>query len=232
MRHRFNPRAVVFDLDGTLVDSAPEIAAALNGSLGRIGLEPFPIEQVHGFIGGGALAAIRKALASRDMQLETDALDRVLADFMQVYAEVSEQGNGLYPGAVELLAELKERGFLLGLCTNKADPITRIATRALGIDHYFHTIVGARDDLAKKPAADPLLKALSDLGVAVAEGLMIGDSRADVGCARAAGCPIIAVTYGYAHVPIAELAADHVVEHLSEIAALLPAAARARAGAR
>ncbi len=231
MTYRFRQRAIVVDLDGTLVDSAPEIAAALNGSLGRLGLAPFPIEEVHGFIGGGALAAIRKALASRDMQLDTVALDRVLADFMAVYARVSEQGNGLYPGAVNLLAELRGRGYLLGLCTNKADPITRIATRSLGIETYFHTIVGARDDLAKKPAADPLLAVLASMGFTPAEALMVGDSRADVGTARAAGCPVIAVSYGYAHVPIADLAADHVVDRLADIAALLPATPPASARA-
>lgn len=218
---RLRPRAILFDLDGTLVDSAPEITAALNGAMREAGLEPFLVHEVHAFIGGGAAMALRRAVAHRGAAFDDAAIGRLLEGFYAVYAEESRKGRGLYPGAVELLSALAEREMPLGLVTNKSEPIALIALEALGIRNRFGSIIGARDDLPRKPAPDMLHAALGVLGVGAREALMIGDSRADVGAARAAGCPVVAVSYGYAHVPARELGADHVIDHLDELMALL-----------
>jgi phosphoglycolate phosphatase len=213
----FQPKAIVFDLDGTLVDSAPEIGTALNAAVKPIGLEPFPLSEVQGFIGGGAAVALRRALATRGRDLDDQAFKNVLTTFYEVYAEVSRNGNGLYPGVIETLTVLHERGIPLGVCTNKADHITEIALEALRIRRFFTTVVGARDDLPRKPAPDMLLKALADLGARPAAGLVVGDSKSDVGSARAAGCPMIAVSYGYPHGPVAALGADAVIDQMSDL---------------
>ncbi len=105
----------------------------------------------------------------------------------------------------------------LGLCTNKAAPITAIALRALGIAPFFAAVVGARDDLPRKPAPDMLMAVLGALGARPAEALVVGDSRSDVGAARAAGCPVIAVSYGYAHGPVADLRADRVIDRMDDL---------------
>jgi phosphoglycolate phosphatase len=105
----------------------------------------------------------------------------------------------------------------LGLCTNKAEHITAIALRALGIAPFFTAVIGARDDLARKPAPDMLMAVLAKLGARPAEAVMVGDSRSDVGAARAAGCPVIAVSYGYAHGPVADLRADRVIDRMSDL---------------
>ncbi len=216
-RPRFKPKAIVFDLDGTLVDSAPEIRSALNAALATIGIEPFPLPEVQGFVGGGAAVALRRALTARGRDLDDQAFKSVLAAFYDVYAEVSKEGNGLYPGVVETLTALREHGIPLGVCTNKAAHITAIALEALRIRAFFSTIIGARDDIPRKPAPDMLLKALADLGAAPADGLVVGDSKSDAGAARAVGCPMIAVSYGYPHGPVSALAADAVIDRMPDL---------------
>jgi phosphoglycolate phosphatase len=214
---KFRPKAIVFDLDGTLVDSAPEIASALNAAMAGIGQPPFPLTDVQSFIGGGAKVALQRALAARGSQIEAAVFDSMMASFYEVYAEVSRKGNGLYPGVIETLTALRAREIPLGVCTNKADHITAIALAALGIRQFFSTVVGARDDIPRKPAPDMLLKALSALDATPAEGLVVGDSKSDVGSARAAGCPVIAVSYGYPHGPIADLGADLVIDQMADL---------------
>jgi phosphoglycolate phosphatase len=213
----YRPKAIVFDLDGTLVDSAPEIATALNGAMAEIGEAPFPLAEVQSFIGGGATVALKRALAARGTRIEDASFDAMMVSFYRVYAEVSEKGNGLYPGVMETLTALRDRTVPLGVCTNKAAPITAIALRALGIAHFFATVVGARDDLPRKPAPDMLLAALTALGARPDEALVVGDSRSDVGSARAAGCPVIAVSYGYPHGPVHELGADLVIDRIADL---------------
>lgn len=214
---KFRPKAIVFDLDGTLVDSAPEIATSLNAAIAGIGMHPFPLAEVQGFIGGGAAVALRRALTARGKDLDEATFKAVLAHFYEVYAEVSQKGSGLYPGVVETLTALRGHGLPLGVCTNKAAPITAIALEALGIASFFTTVVGARDDIPRKPAPDMLLAALTTLGATPAESLVVGDSRSDVGAARAAGCPVIAVSYGYPHGPVAALSADAVIDRMPDL---------------
>jgi phosphoglycolate phosphatase len=216
-RGNFRPKAIVFDLDGTLVDSAPEIASALNAAVAPIGIDPFPLAEVQGFVGGGAAVALRCALATRGVDLDEPAFKALLAAFYEVYAEVSKKGNGLYPGVMETLTALREHAVPLGVCTNKAALITSIALEALGIGHFFSAVVGARDDIPRKPAPDMLLATLAHLGARPAEALVVGDSRSDVGSARAAGCPVIAVSYGYPHGPVADLGADLVIDRMPDL---------------
>jgi phosphoglycolate phosphatase len=215
------PKAVIFDLDGTLVDSAPDIARALADGFGPLGVPPFPLAEVHGFIGGGAAVAIRRAAASVRLELTTEQEAGIHARFMQTYARVTAQGKGLYPGAHELLASLASLDVRLGLVTNKADPITRIALAALGIEGHFSAVVGARDGLPKKPDPTGLREALARLAVAPHEAVMVGDSASDVGAARGAGCRAIAVSYGYAHGAPAALGADLLVDRLADVPAAL-----------
>ena len=215
------PKAVIFDLDGTLVDSAPDIAQALAAGFGPLGVAPFALADVHGFIGSGAAVAIRRAAKTVGLELSAEQESGVYTRFMETYAAASAEGNGLYPGTHELLASLSSLDVRLGLVTNKADPITRIALGALGIDRYFGAVVGARDGLPKKPDPAGLHEALARLAVAPTEAVMVGDSGSDIGAARAAGCRAIAVSYGYAHKPPIELGADIVVDRLADVPAAL-----------
>jgi phosphoglycolate phosphatase len=222
------PRAIVFDLDGTLVDSAPEIKRAVDAAFAPLGVPPFDLPAVKAMIGGGARAAIGRAAAQIGLPLSDAETDAALARFYPVYAEASSAGRGLYPGAVELLSNLSERGIPLALCTNKAEEITAIALDALGIRRYFRNIVGAREDLPKKPDPAALRAAFEPLDApSPADVIMIGDSAADIGAAKAAGCRSIAIAHGYARVPVAKLGADTTVENLSEVPAAIERLVRA-----
>ncbi len=217
------PKAVVFDLDGTLVDSAPDIARALNAAFGPHGVPRFDVPAVVKLIGGGAMAAIEKALLSAGLARTPDEKQALLADFMTAYRAVSAEGRGLFPGAMDLLTGLNARSVGCGLCTNKAEDVTAVALKALGIDQHFQSVIGASERLPKKPHPAMLLAALDGLGVAPTDAVMIGDSPADYGVARAAGVAVILVDFGYTHTPVRELGADAVVSHLSEIPAALAA---------
>ena len=216
------PKAVIFDLDGTLVDSAADIARAMNAGFEAMGIPKFTTEDVHRIVGGGAKMAIEKAADAAGIVLTER--DRVLVTerFFAMYREVSAEGNGLYPGAKALLSELRRRGVRTALCTNKAEPVAHIAVKALGIAELFDVMVGARDERPRKPFPDMIHACLGPVMVEPADAVMIGDSRADAEAARAAGLPVILTSFGYSTTPIAELKPDAFVGHLDEVLGWLP----------
>ena len=216
------PKAVVFDLDGTLVDSAADIARALNGGFDGFGIPAFSTEDVHGFIGAGAGPAIQRASEAAGLALSDADRARITQRFFARYREVSAEGNGLYPGARELLLELRARGIKTALCTNKAEPVAHIAIKALGLAGLFDVAVGARDDRPRKPFPDMIRACIDPAGVAPHDAVMIGDSIADAQAARAAGVPIILTSFGYSPTPVADLKPDAIIHHLDEVIGWLP----------
>ena len=216
------PKAVVFDLDGTLVDSAADIARAINAGFEVMGTPAFEAADVHRLVGEGAVVAINRAAAEAGVTLSDEKRALVMQRFFAKYAEVSAEGNGLYPGARELLAGLRARGVKTALCTNKAEPVAIIAVKALGIADLLDVVVGARDDRPRKPFPDMIHACIDPVGVGVGEAVMIGDSKADLGAARAAGVPIILTSFGYSTVPIADLNPDAIIHHLDELMSILP----------
>lgn len=215
------PGAVVFDLDGTLVDSAPDIAVAINAAFEPLGVPTFSLPAVRTMIGGGATVAVRRAAIQAGVDLTPAVEAAALERFFAALGEASKAGRGLYPGAQDLLEHLASAGVPLAICTNKAEPITHVALEALGIARYFGAVVGATDALPKKPDPAMLHAALSGVGRTADGALMIGDTHADIDAAKAAGCRSIAVTFGYSRKPAAELGADAVIDHLSEVPAII-----------
>jgi phosphoglycolate phosphatase len=208
---------VLFDLDGTLVDSAPDIARAVNAGFAPLGVPEFSVSDVIGMIGGGASVAIRRAAEKSGLALSVSEEEAVLARFLETYEAVSAEGRGLFEGASDLLTGLSGDGVGLGLVTNKAERITAVAIRALGIAHHFGVVHGASDRLAKKPDPAMLLAALDTLGVSPSEAIMVGDSPADARAGQAAGCRVVLVDFGYTSIPVRDLGADAVISHLSEL---------------
>lgn len=216
-------KAVVLDLDGTLIDSAPDIATALNALLTREGHAPYDLDAVRGMIGGGVPKLVERAYDGLGITLTPETLAPLAAEMIKLYAARPVVDTAPFPGAAEAVEALHARGLALGLCTNKPQAITETIIEALGWTRYFGAIVGGDATPGRKPDPAPLRAALDGLGAAPHEALMVGDSGADTGAARALGMKVVLVTYGYSRKPVAELGADALVDDLRDVAALLPA---------
>lgn len=206
---------VVFDLDGTLIDSAPDIARAVNRALGEHGRGPLRLEQVAGMVGDGSTALLRRAIHTTGPDLPEPEFQSALSRFLDIYYEESENPSCLYPGVAETLAELSVRGVALGLCTNKPERITRRLLTFLGLEALFGAVAGGDTLPVKKPDGRHLGWVIESLGGGRAA--MVGDNANDVQAARSAGVPVVAVSYGYPRMPVAELGADLVIDRFPEL---------------
>ncbi len=210
------PDAVVFDLDGTLVDSVEDIATALGHTFAAAGLLPFDAATVKTMVGGGSRRLIERALAARGEAAASDRIDALTADFERHYVAAPCERTRVFPGAVALLAELASHRVNLGLCTNKAGAVTHRMLALLELDRFFPVVVTGSDGLAKKPDPAMLTATLARLGAQPGRSVMLGDSAADVGTARGAGCPVLLVSFGYSAKPARELGADAVIDDFAE----------------
>jgi len=206
-------RAVVFDLDGTLIDSVPDIAAALNLCLAAEGRSPLTENGVAKLVGGGARELVARALGDATPDAK---IDRVHADFLAHYDAEPVTRTRLYPGARELLIELRNAGLPLAICTNKPQHLTDLILTRLDLAAFFSVIWGAAPGQPLKPDAACLRTVCTNLGSSPAETVMVGDSHTDIDAARAAGCPSILVAHGYEQRPLASLGADALVAGLTE----------------
>jgi phosphoglycolate phosphatase len=212
--------AVAFDLDGTLLDTVHDLAAAVNLLLGELGLSPLPVDAVRSMVGKGVADLLAKALTrARGAPPRDGEVADLLPRYGQGYASMLGRQTQLFPGVVAGLNRMREAGFALAVITNKATRFVQPHLAHAGIAGYFDTVVGGDDAVAKKPDAAPLLLAAARLGVAPARMLMVGDSVNDVAAARAAGSPVLVVPYGYNEgAPVQTLAADGIVDSLDAIA--------------
>lgn len=218
------PRAVIFDLDGTLVDTVADLAAALNRTLVELGLPPHTPEAVRAMVGGGLAKLLERALAAHAARLDAARMDAAAARLVELYAAAPAALSHPYPDAAETLRDLRGAGIACGLCTNKPDAISRDLLRAHGLAEAFDCILGTGAGLPKKPDPAGLHRVLADLETEPARAVMVGDSLADVKAARAAGLGgVILVSYGYSVTPVAELGADRVIDSLAELPLVLAA---------
>jgi phosphoglycolate phosphatase len=201
-------RAVIFDLDGTLADSAPDIAAALNRAFVEAGFAPFELDAVKSMVGAGARTLVARALKARMAAVGRSDVERLHHRFVAHYEAQPCVATQLYPGALEALASLKAEGYQLGICTNKPQALADQVLKSLGIAGLFGSTVGGRDGIALKPAPDMVHLVLRELNVSASQAILIGDSAADVGAAHAAGLPVIVLAHGYADTPAAGLGAN------------------------
>jgi phosphoglycolate phosphatase len=215
-------KAVMIDLDGTLVHSAPEIARGINAMLGALSLPTLSAVQIEAYIGDGAEKLIKRALTQQsDCEPDSALFVQAKQLFFTEYAKVVSQSLP-YPGVVSALKALKNAGYRLACVTNKPHTFTQDLLIASNLLPYFEVVV-AGDTLAKKkPDPDQLIYCCEQFGVAVSEAVMVGDSKVDVAAARSAGCPIIAVSYGYNHgQPVEANMVDALVDDLQDVVRLL-----------
>lgn len=213
------PRLVMFDLDGTLIDSVPDLAAAVDRMLVELGRSPAGVENVRDWVGNGARVLVRRALAGGlDHAAVGEAeTEEALARFLDIYADCHHL-TALYPGVHELLEALSTAAVELAVVTNKPERFVAPLLEQVGLGGYFRWIIGGDTLPQQKPDPAALLQVMRLAGVEAAQSLFIGDSRNDVLAARAAGVPCIAVSYGYNHGrPIAEEEPSLVVHSLVEL---------------
>lgn len=215
--------AVVWDLDGTLVDSAPDLAAALNTLLNEQGQQGHPVQIVRPMIGAGVAKLIERGFRAAGSPIDPAARDALVPRFIDIYTDCATDRTCLVPHARAVLDHIYHAGLRQGICTNKPLSVTRQILGDLDVAGYFGSIVGGDSTPRKKPHPLPLLACLDELGVQPANAVMVGDSGADVGAARAAGVPVVLVPDGYTGVPAASLGADHVAASLADVPdSLLP----------
>lgn len=216
-----NIRGLAFDLDGTLVDSAPGLAAAIDLALQAQGLSPAGEARVAAWIGNGADVLIERALRWAEVEPSAERCQQMRGQFDDYYAQTVEQGSRLFPQVRATLARLAAADLPLALVTNKPSPFVAPLLNALGIDKYFAFIIGGDDVVAKKPHPAPLYLVLGHLGLYAHELLFVGDSRNDIMAAKAAGCPSVGLTYGYNYGEAITLSRPDLV--LERFADILPA---------
>ena len=228
---RLAVRALLIDLDGTLLESGPDLARAMNRTLAEQGLAELHLPQVVSFIGRGLGHLLSQslcvALGRAPTQTEIDAL---LPRFEAHYEDLLAFDSPPYPGVVDGLGALRDAGFALACVTNKHQRFTLPLLDKTGLARFFDLVVSGDTCARKKPHPDMLLHAFDHFAVTPAEALMIGDSSNDVEAARAAGCPVWCLPYGYNEGgPGVPLAADRVIDSLAELSGLLALAGRSRA---
>jgi phosphoglycolate phosphatase len=216
-------RAVLLDLDGTLLDTAPEIAAAAADMLSELGLDPVAPERVREFIGQGIPHLVRRTLeASLGAPPDERRVGSAMKGFFFHYEKRNGRSATAYAGVRDGLAALRAKGYPLACVTNKTAHFALPLLDATGLAGYFSAVVSGDTLPKKKPAPDPLIEACSRLGVAPAVALMIGDSMNDALAARAAGCPVFLVPYGYTEgADVQGIECDGIVPTLLHVAGLL-----------
>jgi phosphoglycolate phosphatase len=216
-------KALLLDLDGTLVDSLPDLTAALNALLAAEGRPALAPAQVRTMVGDGVAKLVERGLAATGGVPGPSALKNAVARFTGTYEAAVAVESRPFPGVPETLAALRTEGWRLAVCTNKLEAASRALVEALGLSTLLDAVAGGDSFAVRKPDPGHLTAILERLGAAPEAAVMVGDSRNDVLAARAAGLPVIVMAYGYGAIPARELGADRVLERFDE----LPEALRA-----
>jgi phosphoglycolate phosphatase len=211
-------RTVVFDLDGTLVDTAPDLITALNFILHREGLPPVPLHAARNMIGAGARKLIERGLELEGRTASAEDLTRLTGDFVDYYAAHIADASRPFEGLESALDDLGANGYRFAVCTNKLEWLSKLLLDRLGLSARFSAICGADTFGIAKPDPAILQQTVAQAGGQLSSTIMVGDAGPDIGVARRAGIPVIGVEFGYTDVPIADLKPDRVIGHMRELA--------------
>jgi phosphoglycolate phosphatase len=210
---------IVFDLDGTLVHTVPDIAAALDVALEPYEVAPTSAAEAATMMGDGLSEFFWRALVSKRLALPALEADAARRRFIEIYARAPARLSQVYVGVRELLQELRDRGVLTAVCTNKIEEISLDILEQLELRGLFHAVVGARDGRPMKPDPRPLVEAVTRAGGRMERTLLVGDTGADNGAAIAARIPVILLDYGYSHLPISALKYGTVIDKPGDLRA-------------
>ena len=212
-------RIIVFDLDGTLVDTAPDLISALNWVLDREGLPPVPLQSARSMIGAGARRLIERGLELEGRAASYEDVTRLTGDFIDYYAAHIADASRPFDGLESALDDLAAHGYRFAVCTNKLEWLSKRLLDQLGLSARFAAICGADTFGVSKPDPAILQQTIARAGGQLSQAIMVGDAGPDIGVARRAGIPVIGVEFGYTEVPIADLKPDRLVSHMRELPA-------------
>jgi phosphoglycolate phosphatase len=212
-------RIVVFDLDGTLVDTAPDLINALNFVLDREGLPPVPLHSARNMIGAGARVLIERGLELEGRAASLADIARLTNDLIDYYAAHIADASRPFEGLEAALDELGARGYRFAVCTNKLEWLSKLLLDQLGLSSRFSAICGSDTFGVSKPDPAILQQTIARAGGQLSQAVMVGDAGPDVGVARRAGVPVIGVEFGYTEVPIADLKPDRLISHMRDLPA-------------
>jgi phosphoglycolate phosphatase len=208
---------IVFDLDGTLVDTAPDLIETLNVIFAREGMPPVDYDTARNLIGGGAKAMLVRGIEAEGRAVEQAKLQKMFDDFIVYYADHVADHSRPFPGLNEALDTLAARGCRFAVCTNKLEGLSRLLLDKLQLTSRFEAICGQDTFAIQKPDPEILRRTIAAAGGSMQHAVMIGDSATDVHTARAAGIPVIAVDFGYSETPVAGFGPDRLISHFAEL---------------
>jgi phosphoglycolate phosphatase len=208
---------IVFDLDGTLIDTAPDLIDTLNVVFEREGLPPVAYDTARNLIGGGAKTMILRGVQMEGRVLAPGRLEELFADFIAHYTDHIADRSRPFPGLIEALDDLTARGARLAVCTNKLERLSLLLLQQLKLADRFEAICGQDTFGIQKPDPEVLRRTIAAAGGDPRRAIMVGDSATDIRTARAAGIPVVAVDFGYSDKPVAEYEPDRLISHFAEL---------------
>ena len=208
--------ALIFDLDGTLVDTAPDLIQATNHVLQSIGRRPVSYQEFRGFVGHGAMNLIERGTLATGSAIDGETLKRLHRNFLDYYGENISAHSEVFEGIPALLANAKSHGLKMGVCTNKVEGLSHKLLDELGLAKWFEAVVGGDTLPIMKPDPAPYREVAKRLGVDATRTMMFGDSETDIRTAQNTGVPVIAVTFGYTAQPVEMFNPTHVINHYDE----------------
>jgi phosphoglycolate phosphatase len=208
---------IAFDLDGTLIDTAPDLIDTLNLVLRGRDVEPVAFDDARGMIGAGVKPLLQRALASKGKDLPSSEIDALFKEYLKLYAEHIADRSRPFPGLERALDELTAMGYRLAVCTNKLEWLSLLLLRRLNLADRFAAICGQDTFAMRKPDPEALRLTIKKAGGDPARAVMVGDSMTDVSTAKAAGIPVVVVDFGYTEIPPAKLGGDVLISHFDAL---------------
>ena len=217
--------ALLFDLDGTIIDSAPDVCASINQTLNAMGRLPITVDNTKELVGFGARKLCEKTLAMTGKPGNEEDIEFLLTGFLNFYRKNPSEHTVIFPGALKALSLFKDAGIQLGICTNKPEATCFPVLGALKLRHFFSSVICGDTLKFRKPDPRHVFHTLDDMGADANNAAFVGDSETDIEAAHNAGIPCVLVTFGYCHVPFDTLNADAIIDHFDKLDSALKAIA-------